>query len=189
MNINNGRTIQRIVILCILFLLGYGLNLVYPINFQATYPSCDYTQDINVPAKDGLYINGAEIINSAISEKPSPYDRVKQEDIHVYDDRVIIKIDNPEWAYFVNTNSMDPLLDVESNAIQIVPDKPEDIHVGDVISYESHLIDSTVIHRVVEVSFDEKGWYAMTKGDNNMFVDPDKIRFDDVKRILIAVIY
>src|SRR3989344_5280723 len=39
-------------------------------------------------------------------DKPSPAARISTEQILVYDDEVVIKIDNPQWAVFTDTNSM-----------------------------------------------------------------------------------
>ncbi len=119
----------------------------------------------------------------------SPHDRVKESQIKVYKDKVIIEIENAQWASFENTNSMDPILDEEANAIQIIPESYTDIHVGDIISYESEYADGIFIHRVIKVGFDPEGWYCIVKGDNNSEADPGKIRFSQIKKVLIAIIY
>ena len=84
---------------------------------------------------------------------------------------------------------MEPIIDIEANAIQIVPQKPSDIHVGDIISYNTKLSENRIIHRVIEISEDEEGWYAITKGDNLDKPDPFRIRFNDIKRIVVGIIY
>ena len=55
------------------------------------------------------------------SELSSPSDWILERQIKVYDDKVIIDLLNPIWAKFTNTNSMDPFLDEDSNAIEILP--------------------------------------------------------------------
>jgi hypothetical protein len=120
-------------------------------------------------------------------ERPSPSNWVVEDSINVYDDRVVIFIDDPYWSKFLDTNSMDPLLDIDSNAIQIKPSSPSRIQVGDVISYSSEF--GIIIHRVIETGTDGDGWYAIVKGDNNAYSDPDKVRFEQVERVLVAVIY
>ena len=122
-------------------------------------------------------------------EKLSPYDRIKEEQIHVYDDKIIIDIKDAEWATFSDTNSMDPLIDMGANAIEIIPKTEADIHVGDVVSYESEYADGIIIHRVIEIGKDEQGTYFVMKGDNNPMQDPGRIRFNQIKRVLVAVIY
>ena len=127
--------------------------------------------------------------NYSDNDRPSPQDWIRQEQIHVYDDRVVIDIDNPEWAMFTDTDSMDPLIDINSNAIEIQPDSEDDVHVGDIVSYASGIIDGYVIHRVIETGYDSKGWYAILKGDNNPEPDPEKVRFEQIQRVVVGIIY
>ncbi len=101
----------------------------------------------------------------------------------------MIEISNAEWAKFTDTNSMDPILDEGANAIEIVPQSYEDISVGDIVSYSIPNVQGTIIHRVLETGFDSEGWYAITKGDNIKKPDPYKIRFENLKRVVVAVIY
>ncbi len=122
-------------------------------------------------------------------ERASPSDWIKEDQIKVYNDRVIIDLKDAEWASFTNTNSMDPVLDEKANAIEIIPKSVDDIHVGDIISYNSDYVDGTIIHRVIKIGSDEKGWYCIVKGDNNQSPDPGKIRFNQIKRILVGIIY
>jgi hypothetical protein len=122
-------------------------------------------------------------------EKPSPKERVFQKDIFVFEDEVVIKIDNPQWAIFTDSNSMDPLIDSESKAIEIVPGDYSELQVGDIVAYESRIKKATVIHRIVFIGRDQNGWYALMKGDNNEHNDPERVRFDQVKRVVVAIIY
>ncbi len=124
-------------------------------------------------------------------ERASPADRLKLEDVHVTD-RMVVIAGIPgrsyETAIFTDTNSMDPLLDDGSQAIQIVPLTPGEIQVGDIISYDSGAY-GVIIHRVIQTGNDEKGWYAIVKGDNNPAPDPVKVRFNMVRRVLVGVLY
>ncbi len=120
-------------------------------------------------------------------EVHSPSDWVKEEQIRVYDDRVILDIPDAIWAGFTDTNSMDPFIDEDANAIEIFPENPQSISVGDVISYKTTY--GTVIHRVVEKGEDQKGFFYIVKGDNNTFTDPFKVRYDDVRGVVVAVVY
>src|SRR3989338_9757381 len=63
-------------------------------------------------------------------EQFSPFNRISQDNIHVYSDRVTIDIDNPIWASFADTNSMDPLLDEGSYGVEVKPKSENDINVG-----------------------------------------------------------
>lgn len=131
----------------------------------------------------------ARVLGENNQEKASPFDRVAEENIHVDGSKVTINIKDAVWSRFTDTNSMDPVIDYGTNAIQIIPQKPEEIHVGDIVSYNSEYADGTIIHRVIETGYDEKGWYCIMKGDNNSRQDPGKIRFSQIKRIVVAIIY
>ncbi len=143
--------------------------------------------------------NGAEVaagssqdISLAVGrEKPSPSDRLRLQDVHVTDKTVVIDAvqgRNYETAIFTDTNSMDPLIDEGTQAIQIVPLVTDDIQVGDIISYDSGAY-GVIIHRVIQIGNDNQGWFAVVKGDNNPSADPIKVRFSMVRRVLVAVLY
>lgn len=123
------------------------------------------------------------------SELISPKDWVKESQIHVYKDRIVLDIQDASWAKFTDTNSMDPLFDAESNTIEIRPEDPDDLKVGDIISFWSASIGTTVIHRIVEKGEDDEGEYFITKGDNNLYKDPEKVRFEHVKGVVVGIIY
>ena len=129
--------------------------------------------------------NPASLFSS--SEKSSPFNRIQESNIRLYDDKIVIYLKEPYLAKFTDTHSMEPVLDKNSNAIEIVPASSSDIKVGDIISYEKD--NEVIIHRVVKIDKDEEGWYAITKGDNSQINDEGKVRFNHVKRILVGVIY
>lgn len=127
--------------------------------------------------------------NPISEEKPSPFENIKENQIHVYNDKVMIDLENAEWATFTDTNSMDPVFDKGNYAIEIIPKTSDEIRVGDIVSYKSQFADGTIIHRVVEIGNDENGWFARFKGDNNSAVDPGKVRFSQIQRVVVAIIY
>ena len=122
-------------------------------------------------------------------ERLSPPDHIKEENIHVYSNRVVIDIENPEWATFTPSNSMDPVIDVGANSIQIVPQNKSIVGLGDIASYESTYAEGTIIHRIVHIGEDELGTYYYLKGDNNILKDPGKVRFNQIRRITVGIIY
>lgn len=124
--------------------------------------------------------------SSASPELMSPADHVSEKDIHVYSKRIVIDGEY-EWAKFTDTNSMDPLLDVGTNAIQKVPQSESDISIGDIVTYERD--GEFIIHRVIGISEDDKGIFYTLKGDNNRNPDPYKVRFDDVRKVLVGILY
>lgn len=123
----------------------------------------------------------------AAAEHASPKDRIQESQVRVMDDKVVLTLENAEWARFADTNSMDPLFDNGANALQIVPQTPEDIEVGDIITYRSGA--SHIIHRVVYIGEDDQGIYYIVKGDNNKVADPGKVRFEQVDRVVVAILY
>ncbi len=120
-------------------------------------------------------------------EVSSPSDRVQEEQIKVYRDRIILDIPGAVWSSFTDTNSMDPFLDIGANAIEVKPETPDSIEIGDVISYHSPY--GVLIHRVVGKGEDGEGAYYIARGDNNTLSDPGKVRFEDVEGVVVAVIY
>lgn len=128
-----------------------------------------------------------ELISNAYPARFAPPDRVKENQIHVYEDKIVIELQNARWARFADTDSMIPFLDEGSNALQIEPKSPDEIEIGDIISYEYE--DIVIIHRVIEIGKDNKGVYYIAKGDNNQSPDPLRIRFNQIRRVLVGIIY
>jgi hypothetical protein len=120
-------------------------------------------------------------------EKISPADHIKEDQIIVEEDKVIVTVENVRLASFVDLNAMDPLLDETSNAIQIIPESTEQIHNGDIISYTSD--EDILISRVVKIGKDESGIYYITKGDNDPLPDNKRIRFWQIRFITVGIIY
>ncbi len=154
---------------------------------HSLYLDFSASENVLVPGQDGVLEKVNTLLTFSSAEIMSPEDHITEEQIRVYDDRVILDVDDPVWSSFTDTNSMDPLLDVGANGIEIRPDSEADIHVGDVISYKSE--NGVVIHRVIGIEKDEEGIYYILKGDNNPIADKDKVRFSDVQGILVAVVY
>ena len=121
-------------------------------------------------------------------ERFSPADRINWEQIVIERNGVRIGgMTGVRLVSLADTNSMDPTLDAEATAIEIVPASAEDLHVGDIISYQSG--SDVIIHRIVETGSDANGWYAVAKGDNNAVPDPAKVRFEQVKGVVVGIVY
>ena len=182
--------IKHAAIIFVAFMVGVVSTLCITSVFANTkQPSVTTTYVISNDNTDEDSSFVTRILGMKNEEKPSPFNWIPERDISVQKDRVILEIRNAQWSKFTNTNSMDPVLDNGANAIQIVPDSEADIHVGDIISYESKYTDGYIIHRVIEIGYDNKGWYAIMKGDNNPSPDPGRVRFSQIKRVLVAIIY
>ncbi|MFH1010516.1 MAG: signal peptidase I [bacterium] len=162
---------KQLILLFIVFLLGAISTSIYAELTNSPIPSASDLAFGNPP------------------EQPSPRDRITESNILVYDDRVIIRVADPQWATFTDTNSMDPVIDAGANAIEIVPQSENDVQVGDIISYKSKFADGTIIHRIVYKGQDESGTYFVVKGDNNPSNDPGKIRFSQIERVVVGIIY
>jgi hypothetical protein len=163
--------LKQITIIMLAFFLGWALNGI----------------TLHGGAERPATISG--YFSTEPIERLSPSDIISQEQIKIYQDRIIIEVDSPQWATFTNTKSMAPVFDQGNFALQIVPSSYEQIHPGDIISFTSDYAVGVIIHRVIETGFDEEGWYAITKGDNNPSRDPGKVRFENIKKLLIGIIY
>jgi len=130
------------------------------------------------------------VLRLFFKNKPkTPSDRISEKQIKIYPDKVVIEIKNAEWSSFTPTGSMEPVLNENSNAIEVVPKSEDEIKVGDIVSYYSTYANTIIIHRVVKIGHDKEGWYCITKGDNNPRPDPYKVRFSQIKRVVVAIIY
>jgi len=118
-----------------------------------------------------------------------PSDTISEGQIKVYRDKIIIHINDAQWSSYLDTNSMSPVLFSGANGIEIIPKTKSEVHIGDIIAYETKWNNIPVIHRVVDIRQDELGTYFITKGDNNASADPVKVRFDQIRYKLIAIIY
>lgn len=119
-------------------------------------------------------------------EKSSPSDWITEDQIKVGRNEVTIDLKGATISRYADTNSMDPVLDENSNGIEIPARKPSQIQEGDIITYK--MDQELIVHRVKEIGNDKKGWYCIPKGDNNRSSD-DKIRFEDIEYITVGILY
>lgn len=93
--------------------------------------------------------------------------------------------------YTIVSPSMDPIIKVYDVVVNKKVKSPNEISVGDIITYVSTNPTSegmTITHRVIEVEGNSEGEYAYrTQGDNNSAPDATYVTFDNVigKEILI----
>lgn len=133
-------------------------------------------------------IENPQLPHSPLSaEKAGPQDWISENDIIVTPQSVQINVPNARWAKFADTNSMDPVLDTGANAIQIQPSSPEQLQIGDIITYDNN--GRKIIHRIVDIAQDGQGYVFTVKGDNNNAPDPQPVRFEQIERVLVAIIY
>jgi len=177
--VTNHKHNKRLMVIMFLSGMVFALVLVTMIPFDTTLNK----------VYDSTKSFATNVLTGKAVERPSPQDWIKEGQIEFQDNKVIIYVNNPKWASFTDTNSMDPVLDKGTDAIEIVPTSPSQIQPGDIIAYKSSIINAEVVHRVVETGYDEYGWYAILKGDNNAQKDPEKVRFNQIKRVVVALIY
>ncbi len=115
-----------------------------------------------------------------------PSDFIDNRNIIVYDDKVVILVEDANLRSYDSGGSMLPIFGENSNGISIKPKSEEDIDVGDIISFRKK--GKLIVHRVVEKGTDDAGIYFITKGDNSILSD-GKIRFSDIEYVLIGLIY
>lgn len=156
---------KKIIILQVIILILLAANLAYSFDFS----------------DPKTFFRSNELI--------SPKDRISEDQIHIYEDKIVIEIDGATYARYADTGSMEPIIDVEANGLEIRPFSENDIQIGDIITYQPEWTNNLVVHRVIQIGYDEEGWFAYTKGDNTNVIDPGKIRFNQVEYILIGVLY
>jgi hypothetical protein len=160
---------EKIIKICIIFLIGFlSANLV---SFYVVYGLESPFSFNNFSFNDN---------NSA------PFDFVEENQIKIYNDKIVIDIKDASLSRYAPTGSMKPVLDQGSNGIRIVPKSKDEIHVGDIITFKQD--NYLIVHRVIEIGSDVDGLYFITKGDNNSISD-GKVRFEDIKYITIGVIW
>ncbi len=86
--------------------------------------------------------------------------------------------------YTIISGSMTPNINVYDVVVDVRVDDPEDIEIGDVITFYSdspEISGSTVTHRVISIIKDSSGNYSyQTKGDYNLVEDSVPVTFDKI---------
>jgi len=111
--------------------------------------------------------------------------RVPFDKISVYPDR--IQIDQPGIRYAkVTSNSMAPIITDKSTVFEKTPISPEEIKIGDTISYYEPTTNSVILHNVIEIQQKEGKTSYKTKGLANEKPDPWTVPYENVKGIMIG---
>ena len=125
-----------------------------------------------------------------------PLDRIDDSNIKVYSDKIVI-----EGTFGKTGATGDSMLQVSPNGtthITIKPRSPEEITIGDLIVFNKpkEMIENgftsnttTILHRVIDKGTDSEGIYYYTKGDSNYKGDGAKIRFENITKIVVGVIW
>lgn len=167
------RALAQVLLLLFVFMIGWTASVMY---MNLGIPSLERPLSFDTLFKGNI-------------ELESPQDHISENDIHVFNNKIVVDVKDASWSTFTNTNSMDPFIDTGANGLEIKPTSQTQVKTGDIISYKPESKNGLVIHRVVATGHDSNGWYAKTKGDNNPTVDPGKVRFNQIHGVLIGVIY
>ncbi len=134
-----------------------------------------------------IFSSGIEMpVGGMIGNVSAPSDSIKDNQIHVYENAIVIDVENAGISKYAATGSMLPLLDENSNGIRIQVKSESEINVGDIITFEKN--NELIIHRVIEKGIDNEGVYFITKGDNSGMND-SKIRIEQIKYKTIGVLW
>jgi signal peptidase I len=116
----------------------------------------------------------------------TPQNHLEDDRVLIFEDRVILYVKNSSLSWYGDTGSMLPILNKNARGVKVKPESPEDIGAGDIITFKRD--EELIVHRVIEMGEDKEGEYFITKGDNNLG-DDGKVRFEDIKGVLVAIIY
>lgn len=123
-------------------------------------------------------------------ERISPNDWVNYSQI-AYDKRtklLTIKLEPTIKIFSIaDTNSMDGLLDIGHNVIATNHFDKSKLAVGDIVVYQVYT--TKIVHRIVEIKEDAKGRIYRCRGDNNVATDPYYLRDENVKWLVLGVLY
>ena len=108
-----------------------------------------------------------------------------EDDIQLKDNQLIININNSQILTYSDTRSMQPYVNQNSMSIILKPEYGS-LKVGDVIIFQKN--GKLITHRIVGLGTDNSGVFYLTQGDNNEVSD-GKIRFEDIKGVVVGVLY
>ena len=78
-----------------------------------------------------------------------------------------------------------PALNEYSTGIEIIPESPDEINVGDIVVYEKN--GEQIIHRVKLIKEKNYEKIFILQGDNDNF--KEEVKFENIKYILVGVLY
>jgi|TARA_Y100000310_G_scaffold335338_2_gene417081 hypothetical protein len=168
---------NKLTIFLILFNFALG---IYAGLFVENFYSTKFAGNVENPEE-----NAQETIT-----RLAPHNRIEEEDIAVFDDRIVIDLKSlkgrkTSWSTYADSGSMKPTLGKGCNGLEFVPKTPQEIYEGDIIAFSKN--GGLVVHRVIKTGYDAEGWFAIAQGDNNEFSD-GKVRFHQTEYITYAII-
>lgn len=123
---------------------------------------------------------------SALSDVAvSSASRVPFEAISVYQNEVRVAASGLRYAK-VTSDSMAPVITRNSVVFEMPVSSPEEIQLGDIISFSVPDVDSPVLHEVVGIVEQDGEIYYHTKGTANKQIDPWLVSFSDVHGVMVG---
>jgi len=116
----------------------------------------------------------------------NPRNHIPRENFTVTEQRFCIE-GNYSWSIYADTQSMLPMFGNNSVGITTLVGDDTELKVGDIVSYS--LNERFISHRIIHIGEDGDGKYYILKGDNNDSPDTDKVRKEQIERILLGVIW
>jgi len=162
----NKTYVKELSVILFMFLLGVGF--------------ANGIQYIHISEENPLSL-------TLIGSPTPPSSTLNSNDIEIHPEKIIINIPGASISRYAATGSMLPVLNEASKGIKIPVTDPEQLHIGDIVTYENTKGD-LIIHRIVSIGLDENGTFYLTKGDNNLAIDA-KVRYEQIKYKLIALVY
>lgn len=126
-------------------------------------------------------------MRETLANLTSEQHRVHVSDLLVTPDLVTIDLENIKTGIVAPTGSMRPILYEGTIVLEKTPTSTSEVFIGDIVVYEYK--GDRIIHRVIRMGWDEEGWFAITRGDNNPSEDPFKIRFSMLRGVVVGIIY
>ena len=123
------------------------------------------------------------------AEKPSPAGIIPMGNVSWKTGEITIKVPGLTLAALEDSNSMDPLFDRGHLLIETTEFNPDELVVGDIVSYHAGS-GSYIVHRIESIEEDENGRLFRFLGDNNVGRrDPYLVRAEHLRALVVGIIY
>jgi len=119
---------------------------------------------------------------------------IEKREIIAYVVVIIVAFFIAQHLNVVVSESMEPVLyrgDIvvveKSNFFGINEFDPNDVEVGDIVVYHATWFPSPVIHRVINVSYENGTKYFTIQGDNNPVADPELVSPNQITERVVKI--
>lgn len=125
----------------------------------------------------------------------SPCHRINYDSINTFDTQTSINLAGITKGKTFNTGSMLPVINGNSTILYNQIAGENNLCIGDIIMYNEtsagcyNKYSDLALHRIIKKGADEKGTYFITKGDNNNIADDCKVRINDIRVVVVGILY